>query len=161
MEEEANKRKWENVPINIPKSFQVNPDGARLVITNQKKNWKIHKLSIKLRKLIEGNRPLLVSVLENNDIWISVSKGGSFFPRRSLDVGLSGIFSISHWNDEEAWINIMDNHSVLEKVPVKKDITYKLILRFVCFVDGRWMDENNRSYALRYVNHKIEIRELE
>ncbi len=160
MEAEANKHKWVNAPINIPKSFQVNPDGACLVIFNNKKNCKIHKVSIKLLRLIEGNNALLESELENTDVWIPVSRGGSFYPRRSLEPGQSGIYSIAHWNDETAWINRMNNNSALDKILLKNDVSYQITLKFIGEVDGKWMDENIRKYAIRYVNHRIELKDL-
>ena len=160
MEEEANKRKWIDVSITIPKTFQLNPDGACLVVRNSKKNWKIHKTSIRLIRLIEGNNALLESLLENNDIWMPVSNEGSFYPRKSLESGESRTYSIAHWNDETAWINTMNNNSILEKINLKNDVTYRLTLKFIGEVDGKWMDENVRKYALRFVNRRVDLTEL-
>lgn len=160
MEEEANKRKWTDTSISVPKTFRLNPDGACLIIRNSKRNWKIHKTSIRLIRLIEGNNAMLESLQENNDIWIPVSNEGSFYPRKSLEPGESRAFSVAHWNDEIAWINTMNNNSILDKIQLKNDLTYRLTLKFIGEVDGKWMDENVRKYALRFVNHRIDLVEL-
>jgi hypothetical protein len=160
MEAEANKRKWVNVSINIPKVFEVNPHGACLEIANHKKGWAIQKAGIKLIRVIEGNRAMLETILENDDVWIPRSRGGVLYPRGTIHPSENGVYSIAHWNGNEAWMNRMDNLSISEKIPLKKDVPYIITLKFIGEVDGKWMDENQRRYALRYVNQKVELKEL-
>jgi len=160
MEAEAYKRKWVNVSIDIPKVFEVNPHGACLVIVNHKKGWSIQKAGIKLIRVIEGNRAMLETILESNDVWIPRSRGGVLYPRGTIHPNENGVYSIAHWNDNEAWMNRMDNLSISEKIPLKKDMPYIITLKFIGEVDGKWMDENQRRYAVRYVNQKVELKEL-
>jgi len=159
METEANKGKWVDVPISIPSSFQVNPHGACLMITNHKK-VKVQKAAVRLMRVIERNRALREDVLENSEIWIPRSKGGVFYPRGTLDEEGTGIYSVAHWNNNEAWINTMDNYSISEKIPLKEDIPYIVMLKFIGYVEGKPMDENQRRYAVRYVNQRVELSEL-
>jgi len=54
----------------------------------------------------------------------------------------------------------MNNNSTLDKILLKIDVSYRITLKFIGEVDGKWMDENIRKYAVRYVNHRIELKEL-
>ena len=159
VEAEANKPKWVDVPIDIPLSFKVNPHGACLMITNHKK-VKVQKAAVRLTRVIEGNLAIREDVLENSEIWIPRSKGGVFYPRGTLDEEGTGVYSVAHWNNNEAWINTMDNHSVSEKIPLKEDVPYIVMLKFIGHVEGKPMDENQRRYAVRYVNQRVELSEL-
>lgn len=157
---EANKYKWDDVVLNIVRPIAENPDGACIKVCNQK-GWTIQSGTVQIVSVVRDGVPLPTLDLPFVP-WVKELGVRTYQKTLPAKCSLerSPFISLAAWDASGGWLNIVEIDRTNKKIPLDRDVPYKITLEWRGEVDGRRMDEHRTRYLIKYTRSGLELQSI-